>query len=33
MEGVTPEKGWLKKIPGANKGKADERIGSMYIYK
>lgn len=33
MDGVTPEKGWLKKIPGANKGKADERIGSMYIYK
>lgn len=31
--GVKNPTKWSKKIPGANKGKADDRIGSMYIYK
>lgn len=33
MTGIKEEDGWLKKIPGQNKGKADERFGSMYIYR
>lgn len=31
--GVKNPAKWSKKIPGANKGKTDDRIGSMYIYK
>lgn len=33
MKGIKETDGWLKKIPGENKGKADERFGSMYIYR
>ncbi|WP_020180066.1 DUF4157 domain-containing protein [Methylopila sp. M107] len=33
MKDVTPQTGWLKKIAGQNRGKADERFGSMYIYR
>ena len=32
MDGVTESTGWKKKIPGLNRGKANERIGSMYVY-
>lgn len=33
MQGITEEMGWLKKIPGLNAGKENERINSMYIYR
>ncbi len=33
LSGITETEGWLKKITGPNHGQANERIGSMYIFR